>query len=136
MMLPRSRTSASAFAAAFLLLAVTARAGSERPRFSAGTDVVVLSATALDRHGRPVTNLRPDELRVLEDGRPQRLEHFSGAATVPARTLLLVDESGSMGSARKTTSTTMAVTQLLAGLQPQDEVALAGFDHRYWGIVP
>jgi Ca-activated chloride channel family protein len=30
----------------------------------------------------------------------------------------------------------MAVTQILAALSPEDEVALAGFDHRYFGLVP
>jgi Ca-activated chloride channel family protein len=36
----------------------------------------------------------------------------------------------------KTTSVKMAVTQLLAGMQAEDQVALAGFDHQYWGLVP
>ena len=110
--------------------------GADVPRFASGTNLVVLSATAVDRKGRPVTNLRPSELRVLEDGRPQRLEHFTEAQSLPARLLLLVDASGSMSGGLKTTSATMAVTQILAGLQPGDEVALAGFDHRYWGLVP
>ncbi|HEV7499409.1 MAG TPA: VWA domain-containing protein, partial [Vicinamibacteria bacterium] len=136
MMAPRGRRPAAVLTALFLLLAVSARAGGDLPRFTAGTDLVILSATAVDRHGRPVTNLRPDELRVLEDGRPQRLEHFSEAQSVPARLLLLVDASGSMNVALKTASTSMAVAQILAGLQPADEVALAGFDQRYWGIVP
>jgi Ca-activated chloride channel homolog len=136
MMAPRGRRPAAVLTALFLLLAVSARAGGDLPRFTAGTDLVILSATAVDRHGRPVTNLRADELRVLEDGRPQRLEHFSEAQSVPARLLLLVDASGSMNVALKTASTSMAVAQILAGLQPADEVALAGFDQRYWGIVP
>lgn len=122
--------------AAVLVLAGGARAGSEVPRFAAGTDLVILSATAIDRHGRPVTNLRSEEFRVLEDGLPQRVEHFSEAERLPARLLLLVDASGSMNGVLKTTSAKMAVTQVVAGLQPGDEVALAGFDHRYWGLVP
>jgi len=105
------------------------------PRFASGTDLVVLSATAVDKHGRPVTNLRPDEFRVYEDGRPQHVEHFE-ARGIPARLLLLVDASGSMNGALKTTSAQMAVTQLVSGLGPEDEVALAGFDHQYWGMVP
>jgi Ca-activated chloride channel family protein len=120
---------------AALILATTTR-GAEVPRFASGTNLVVLSATAVDRHGRPVTNLRQAEFRVLEDGRPQRLEHFSEAETLPARLLVLVDASGSMTGGMKTTSVKMAVTQLLAGMQPGDEVALAGFDHKYWGLVP
>jgi Ca-activated chloride channel family protein len=122
--------------AALVALTATTGAGADVPRFSSGTSLVVLSATAVDRHGRPVTNLRRDEFRVLEDGRPQPLAHFTEARSLPARLLLLVDASGSMNGAMKTTSARMAVTQLLAGLQPGDEVALAGFDHRYWGLVP
>jgi Ca-activated chloride channel family protein len=122
-------------ALAFAALAATTGAG-DVPRFAAGTNLVVLSATAVDRHGRPVTDLRQAEFRVLEDGRPQRLEHFSEAETLPARLLVLVDASGSMTGGVKTTSVKMAVTQMLAGMQPGDEVALAGFDHQYWGLVP
>ena len=126
---------AVALAVALAALAVATPAA-EVPRFASGTNLVVLSATAVDRHGRPVTNLRQAEFRVLEDGRPQRLEHFSEAQTLPARLLVLVDASGSMTGGVKTTSVKMAVTQLLAGMQPEDQVALAGFDHQYWGLVP
>jgi len=122
-------------ALAAFALAGTTQAG-EVPRFASGTNLVVLSATAVDRHGRPVTNLRQTEFRILEDGRLQRLEHFSEAQTLPARLLVLVDASGSMTGGVKTTSVKMAVTQLLAGMEPEDQVALAGFDHQYWGLVP
>jgi Ca-activated chloride channel family protein len=132
---PSAPRAARAFVLAALALGASAHAA-EVPRFASGTNLVVLSATAVDRHGRPVTNLRQTEFRVLEDGRPQRVEHFSEAETLPARLLLLVDASGSMTGGMKTTSVKMAITQLLAGTQPEDEVALAGFDHQYWGLVP
>jgi len=122
-------------AGALLMLAGRAAPG-EVPRFASGADLVILSATAVDRHGRPVTGLRRDEFRVFEDGRPQRVAHFAEGRTAPARVLLLVDASGSMNGVLKTTSARMAITQLLAGMDPSDEVALAGFDHRYWGLVP
>jgi Ca-activated chloride channel homolog len=104
-------------------------------RFSAQTDLVVLSATAVDGHGRPVTDLRREEFRVIEDGRPQKLEHFSFGQETPLRVLFLVDASGSMNGQLKTTSTRMALIQLLAALGPEDQAALAAFDHRYWGVV-
>jgi Ca-activated chloride channel family protein len=97
--------------------------------------MVVLSATAVDRKGRPVTDLRREEFRVYEDGRPQRLDHFTLGRDSRARLLVLVDASGSMTGQLKTASARMAVTQILAALDPQDEVALAGFDHRYFGLV-
>ncbi len=125
-----------ALSSALFILAAASRVQGEAPRFASGADLVILSATAVDRHGRPVTGLRQDEFRVFEDGRPQRLEHFAEGRTAPARVLLLVDASGSMNAALKSTSARMAITQLLAGMDPSDEVALAGFDHRYWGLVP
>jgi len=132
---PRARRLLGAFALTVAALAATTQAG-EVPRFASGTNLVVLSATAVDRRGRPVTNLRQAEFRVLEDGRPQRVQHFSEAETLPARLLVLVDASGSMTGGVKTTSVKMAVTQLLAGMKAEDQVALAGFDHQYWGLVP
>lgn len=123
-------------AAATAILALLAPViGSSQARFPGGTALVVLSATALDRHGRPVTDLRREEFRVLEDGRPQRVEHFSHARESRARILFVVDASGSMSSTLKTTSTRMALVQLLNALGPEDEAALAAFDHRYWGVV-
>ncbi len=105
------------------------------PTFAARTNLVVLSATAVDGKGRPVTDLRLRDFRVFEEGRPQRIEHFTEAEKLPARVLLLVDFSGSMNEELKTTSSKMAMVQLLAALGPEDQVALAGFDSRYFGLV-
>lgn len=71
----------------------------------------------------------------MEDGRPQKLEHFSLGHETPLRILFLIDASGSMNGQLKTTSTRMALIQLLAALGPEDLAALAAFDHRYWGVV-
>jgi Ca-activated chloride channel homolog len=107
----------------------------QKPRFSISTDLVVLSATAVDKRGRPIVNLRPEEFRVYEEGRPQKIQHFSGSKDSAARILLVVDASGSMTGALKTTSTRMALVQILGALGPDDQAALAAFDHRYWGVV-
>lgn len=106
------------------------------PRFGSGTDLVVLSAIAIDRKGRPVMDLRSDELRVYEDGRRQSVRHFSDGPGLPARLMIPVDASGSMNQKLKAVSARMAIIQILAALGPQDEVALAGFDNRYFGLVP
>jgi len=116
------------------ILASEAR-GQQIPRFSTGADLVVLSATAVDRNGRPVRDLRPEEVRIYEEGRPQRLAHFSVGRQTRARLLLLVDASGSMGDRRKSASSRMAAVQILSALDAEDEVAMAGFDHKYWGVV-
>jgi Ca-activated chloride channel family protein len=103
--------------------------------FPARSDLVVFSATALDVHGRPVTDLRPDELRVYEEGRAQKIAHFHDGTELSARILLLVDASGSMAEEFKVASARKAASQMLDALGPEDQVALAGFDSRYWGVV-
>jgi len=109
--------------------------GDQIARFATRTDLVVLSAIAMDRHGRPVTDLRRNEFYVREDGRPQAIQHFSEGRESPARVLLLVDASGSMVTTPKSSSPIMAARQLLYALDPTDEIALAGFDHHYFGVV-
>jgi len=90
----------------------------------------------MDRHGRPVTDLRRSEFSVQEDGRPQAIQHFSEGRESPARVLLLVDASGSMSTTPRSSSPIMAARQLLYALDPTDQIALAGFDYHYFGVVP
>ncbi len=123
-------------ATALLACAPAWAAGPEIPRFIGGTDLVVLSAIAVDKKGRPVTDLRRTEFRVFEDGHAQPLQHFSKGGDLPARMLLLVDASGSMNAELKEASVRMAIIQILSSLRPEDQVALAGFDSRYFGLVP
>lgn len=118
-----------------LLLSGLGTPGRAQARFAARADLVVLSATAVDGKGRPVRDLRAEEFRVFEEGQPQRLRHFVQGPELAARLLLLVDASGSMNTELKTTSARMAAYQLLDTLPPDDQVALAGFDHKYWGVV-
>ncbi len=117
------------------LVAVATSAAGQVPSFSARSDLVVFSATAVDGKGRPVTNLRRDEFRVYEDGRAQAIAHFAEGRGLPARVLLLIDASGSMGEEFKVANVRRAAGQILDVLGPEDQVALAGFDSRYWGVV-
>jgi Ca-activated chloride channel family protein len=105
------------------------------PRFAAESRLVVLSATAVDGKGRPVRDLRADELQVFERGERQRLVHFGHARTTGGRVLLLVDASGSMEGRLHGPALRNAIDLVLYALDPRDEVALAGFDHKYWGVV-
>jgi Ca-activated chloride channel homolog len=121
----------------FSLLAVgeASRRDAAPPRFGAEAQLVVVSATAVDGKGRPVRDLRPEEVQVLERGRPQKIVHFTHARVTSARILLVIDASGSMEGSRKVANVRAAVDQILATLDPEDQVALAGFDHKYWGVV-
>lgn len=118
---------------AVLALALAAPFGtaSDGPVFRAGSSLVVLSATAVDQRGRPVRDLQAHELRIYDEGLPQKLLRFSQGRDSAARLLLLIDASGSMRMELKASSARMAVLQLLAVLPPEDEVAVASFDGRY-----
>jgi Ca-activated chloride channel homolog len=117
------------------LAALPAAAPGQVLTFPARGDLVVFSATAIDGRGRPVIDLRAEEFRVLEEGRPRTIAHFHGGRGLPARVLFLVDASGSMGEERKVADARWAAERVLDALGPEDQVAVAGFDSRYWGVV-
>jgi Ca-activated chloride channel homolog len=117
------------------LAAIPASAPGQVLSFSARSDLVVFSATAVDGKGRPVTDLRREEFRIYEEGRVQPIAHYHGGRGLPARILLLVDASGSMSEERKVANARWAAGQILDALGPEDQVAVAGFDSRYWGVV-
>jgi Ca-activated chloride channel family protein len=122
-------------ACAVALAALPASAPGQVLSFPARSDLVVFSATAVDGKGRPVMDLRREDFRIYEDGRSQAIAHFHGGRGLPARVLLLVDASGSMNDAFKVASARRAAGQILDVLGPEDQVAVAGFDSRYWGVV-
>ena len=61
--------------------------------------LVNLALTVVDRRGRPVRDLRPDEIEILDEGEPVTIERWSAEpdALVVA---LAIDGSGSMGGDR------------------------------------
>ncbi len=117
------------------LAALPASAPGQVLSFSARSDLVVFSATAVDGRGRPVTDLRREDFRVFDEGRLQPLAQFHSGRGLPARILLLVDASGSMNEERKVANARWAGARILEALAPEDQVAVAGFDSRYWGVV-
>jgi Ca-activated chloride channel family protein len=134
--LSKKRAELRARIAGVLALAVLpASAPGQVLSFSTRSDLVVFSATAVDAKGRPITDLRREEFRVYEEGRAQPIAHFHGGRGLAARILLLVDASGSMGEEHKVASARRAAGQILDALSPEDQVAVAGFDSRYWGVV-
>ena len=52
------------------------QAQAPQPRFRAGTTLITVDAIVRDRDGRFVTDLKPDDFEVLEDGKPQTIETF------------------------------------------------------------
>ena len=67
----------------------------ERPTFKAESELVVLHVSVRDGNGRYITGLDRDAFTVIDDGKPQTLEMFSGDE-VPASVGFLIDNSNSM----------------------------------------
>jgi len=60
-----------------------------------GTDLVNVLFTAVDRNNRVISDIRQDEIVVLEDGQPQQVFTFKRETTLPINIAILMDLSGS-----------------------------------------
>src|SRR5262245_7382866 len=64
------------------------------------TRLVNLNVKAVDAAGRPVTDLKPDDFEIYEDGVKQQITHF-GAVTAPVNVVLLIDVGGATKKRRQ-----------------------------------
>ncbi|MCX7639414.1 MAG: VWA domain-containing protein [Pyrinomonadaceae bacterium] len=88
------------------------------------TDLVILNIRVVDRMGRPITNLRKEDIKVYEDGVPQQIEYFS-KELVPTNYAIVVDNSGSM---RRQLEKVIESTRILIRSNlPDDETCIIRF---------
>ena len=126
-----------AAAAGFALVATAptaARAGQERPTgqgfaFRSGANLINVTATVTDEHGRFVPNLRAEDFEVYEDGKRVAIAQFE-TERVPVSLGIALDTSGSMVGAKIEAARAALDRFLLDLLGPQDEVFLFRFDSR------
>src|SRR5258708_34890166 len=72
-----------------------------QPTFRATVDLVQFGVTVVDKQGKPVTGLKPEDFQIVENGKPQTLKYFTAGEPAQAPPLhlgLLLDTSGSMAS--------------------------------------
>src|ERR1041385_22287 len=50
------------------------------------TNLVQVDAVITDKNGKIVTDLKPEDLQIFEDGRQQKITHFSYNVTEPEKT--------------------------------------------------
>lgn len=105
--------------------AVGASSRQDRAVFRTETDLVVVTATVLDRDGRAVTNLTRSDFALRENDVPQTISLFTLDDRTPVSLVVLVDTSGSM--ADKLDDVQDALRHLLTQLKPDDEAALLTF---------
>jgi Ca-activated chloride channel family protein len=113
------------FALALLLFA---RADAQQATFRGGVELVNIGVTVTDRDGRLVSDLTREDFELLEDGRPQTVRYFAGAAA-PAPDLhigILLDVSGSMEDDIGFTRT--AAIRFLRTMGDAQDVTVVDFD--------
>jgi VWFA-related protein len=124
------------FVIAVLLLIALARLLQAQPSvpnhpgdytISVNVDVVVLHATAQDRHGNLVSGLGKTDFQVYEDGVLQTIKYFSHE-DIPVTVGLVVDNSGSMGSKRA--DVIAAALAFARSSNPQDQMFVVNFNEK------
>jgi VWFA-related protein len=88
-------------------------------------DVVQVTVTVGDGHGKFVRALPQSSFHVFEDNHPQTISHFA-SENVPLELVVAIDISGSMGPSMPKLKT--AVKEFLAAVPAEDQVTLLGFN--------
>ncbi len=90
--------------------------------------LVNVVATVTDETGRYVSDLSQDDLIVYEDGKVQKISHFSQSNELPVSMGVLLDTSGSME--RKIGTATTAVERFIRSIHKDDDIFLMTFANR------
>jgi Ca-activated chloride channel homolog len=86
--------------------------------------LVLVEATVRDDKGRIISDLKPEDFHVFEDGVEQQITYFS-RDELPLAVALVVDGSGSISPVRQELHN--AASDTLSQLKPEDQVALYAF---------
>ena len=98
---------------------------------SVRVDIVQMTAVVTD-HGRFVPGLAKDAFRLIEDGVPQAIAHFSAEGS-PLEIVVAIDVSESMTQAMPQLKN--AVRKFLAALGPKDQVTVAAFNDNMFTLT-
>jgi Ca-activated chloride channel family protein len=96
------------------------------------TRLVNLNVKAMDKSGRPLTDLKLEDFAVYEDGVKQDVTHFK-PVNAPVNILMLLDLSGS--TQKKRGAMIDAARKFIDTLPPQDKISLVAFTRKYSPLV-
>lgn len=102
------------------------------PVFSSSVRLVNLTAAVFDSEGHPVTDLKPEDFEVLEDGVTQNVT-YAGSEEVPFNLALLLDLSGS--TRRDRPAMKEAAIRFVGIARPQDKVAAYALASNMFHVV-
>lgn len=94
--------------------------------------LVNVYATARDAKGRPAIDLDRGDFKVLEDGVPQTITHFSDARA-PITIALLVDASGSMRLDDRMARAREGADEFVQAVEAEDRLIVRWFDDTVHG---
>ena len=108
--------------------ATTAQAAGDATRIRVRVELVNVLFSVTDRKNRLVLNLSKDDLRVLEDNKPQSIRFFSRESDLPLRIAILIDTSNSIRE-RLRFEQEAAIDFLTTTLRPhKDQAFVVAFD--------
>lgn len=110
----------------FAILLCAVLSAQTTPTFRAEVDLLHVDAEVME-DGRVLTGFGKDDFRILDEGKPQPVLHFS-AGDQPLDLILLFDVSGSMGLV--VTAVAAAAHQGLQELRAGDRVCVMTFNRR------
>src|SRR3954468_1294021 len=96
----------------------------QQPTFKAGSELVRVFATVIDRDGRLVPDLTQPQFEVRDEGKPQPLTLFDNSPQ-PIKLVIMLDVSGSMEG--NLPLLRAASEQLFARLRPDDLARIGTF---------
>jgi Ca-activated chloride channel homolog len=99
----------------------------QRPTFWSEAELVAINVVVTDRQGRTLTDLTEEAFQVSEDNRPQRITQFT-KGPLPLSIAVALDSSASMRGDRFRYARE-AISRLIDRLNPQDEIAIHGFNN-------
>jgi VWFA-related protein len=92
------------------------------------TRLVNLNVKAMDKKGLPLTELKPEDFAIYEDGIRQEIAHFK-PVNAPVNVILLMDLSGSTKKKRKPMMD--AARKFIDAMPAQDKIQLVAFTRQY-----
>jgi Ca-activated chloride channel family protein len=103
-------------------------------KFSEAVDVDVVQFTAVitDSDGRFVKGLKPDDFKVYDNNRPQKITSFE-SENISLEMVVALDVSSSMRAALP--SVKESAKRFLGGLRPGDQVTLLGFNDNVFTLA-
>ena len=91
------------------------------------TEEIKLNITAFDSNGKFTSNVKKEDLVIMEDG---RIHQASSVRRIPANILIVMDTGGEMRQAKTLNQTRATAKSLINALQIEDSVAIMQYSDK------